>query len=82
MKLHPIAVAALAGLASPAFALYILVTNDDGLTSNTKALYETLKAAGHDVIVSVPCTGQSGRGAGIVMYSTNTIVPDNDKTQI
>ena len=82
MKLHPIAVAALAGLASPAFALNILVSNDDGLTSNTKALYETLKAAGHDVIVSVPCTGQSGRGAGIVMYSTNTIVPDNDKTQI
>ena len=30
----------------------------------------------------MPCTGQSGRGAGIVMYSTNTIVPDNDKTQI
>ena len=82
MQLRSIAAAALVAAASPAFALNILVSNDDGLTSNTKALYETLKAAGHDVIVSVPCTGQSGRGAGIVMYSTNTIVPDNDKTQI
>ena len=79
MKLHPIAAAAaLLALASPAFALNIVLSNDDGLTSNTKALYEALKAAGHDVIVSVPCTGQSGRGAGIVMYSTSTIVADND----
>jgi 5'/3'-nucleotidase SurE len=70
------------GSASPAFALNILLTNDDGLTSNLKALYEALKAEGHDVIVSVPCTGQSGRGAGIVMYSTTVIVPDNDKTQV
>lgn len=50
-------------LASPAFALNILLTNDDGLSSNIKALYEVLKAKGHDVIVSVPCTGQSGMGA-------------------
>jgi 5'-nucleotidase len=70
------------GAASPARALDILLTNDDGLTSNLKALYEALKAEGHDVIVSVPCTGQSGRGAGIVMYSTTTIVPDNDKSQV
>ncbi len=82
MKLLPIAAATLLGLASPAFALNILLSNDDGLTSNTKALYEALKASGHDVIVSVPCTGQSGRGAGIVMYSTSVIVSDNDKTQV
>ncbi|WP_047391770.1 5'/3'-nucleotidase SurE [Chitinibacter sp. ZOR0017] len=50
-------------LASPSFALNIVLTNDDGLTSNLKALYEALKAKGHDVIVSVPCTGQSGMGA-------------------
>jgi broad specificity polyphosphatase/5'/3'-nucleotidase SurE len=43
------------------------LVNDDGLTSNIKATYDALKAAGHDVIVSVPCTGQSGRGAAIVM---------------
>lgn len=74
--------AALALCASPAFALNILLSNDDGLTSNVKALYDELKAAGHTVIVSVPCTGQSGRGAAIVMYSTTTIIADNDKTQI
>ena len=45
-------------------------------------MYAALKDAGHDVIVSVPCTGQSGRGAAIVMYSTTVIVPDNDKSQI
>ena len=84
MRLRYLGVALGLGLAlsSPAFALHILVTNDDGLTSNIKALYETLKAHGHDVIVSVPCTNQSGRGAAIVMYSTTVIVPDNDKTQI
>ncbi|MYM67893.1 acid phosphatase [Pseudoduganella sp. FT55W] len=74
--------AALALCASPAFALNIVLVNDDGLTSNTKALYEELKAAGHSVIVSVPCTGQSGRSAAIVMYSATTVIPDNDKTQI
>lgn len=82
LQRHALAAAALLCLASPAFALNIVVSNDDGLTSNTKALYEALKAAGHDVIVSVPCTGQSGRSAGIVMYSTSVIVADNDKTQI
>lgn len=74
--------AALALCASPAFALNIVLSNDDGLTSNIKALYDALTAAGHSVIVSVPCTGQSGRSAAIVMYSTTTIIPDNDKTQI
>lgn len=49
--------------ASPVFALNIVLSNDDGLTSNTKALYEALKSKGHDVIVVVPCTGQSGMGA-------------------
>ncbi|MDM0045655.1 5'/3'-nucleotidase SurE [Variovorax dokdonensis] len=82
MKLRLAASALALGLASPAFALNIVLSNDDGLTSNLKALYDALKAAGHDVVVSVPCTGQSGRGAGIVMYSTDTIVPDNDSTQI
>ncbi|MFT3717450.1 5'/3'-nucleotidase SurE [Pseudorhodoferax sp.] len=66
------------GLASPAFALNIVLSNDDGLTSNLKALYDALKGAGHDVVVSVPCTGQSGRGAGIVMYSTATIEATSD----
>jgi 5'/3'-nucleotidase SurE len=70
--------AAMCGATTPALALNILLTNDDGLTSNLKALYDALKTDGHDVVVSVPCSGQSGRGAGIVMYSTTTIVADND----
>eukprot|EP01034_Spumella_vulgaris_P040190 gene40190-49703_t len=74
--------AGLALCATPAFALNIVLTNDDGLTSNLKALYDELKAAGHSVIVSVPCSPQSGRSSAIVMYSTTVIVPDNDKTQI
>lgn len=82
MTLRALSVAILLAFASPAFALNVVLTNDDGLTSNLVALYQALKAAGHDVIVSVPCTGQSGRGAAIVMYSTTVIVPDNDKTQI
>lgn len=52
-------------LPSPAFARNIVLSNDDGLTSNVVALYSALKAEGHDVIVSVPCTGQSGMGAAI-----------------
>jgi len=78
MNLRLAAAALALGLSSPAFALNIVLSNDDGLTSNLKALYDALKAAGHDVVVSVPCTGQSGRGAGIVMYSTDKIVADND----
>lgn len=82
MRLRAILIVALLALSSPAFALNIVLSNDDGLTSNLAALYQALKAAGHDVIVSVPCSGQSGRGAAIVMYSTVVIVPDNDKSQI
>ncbi|HYP85791.1 5'/3'-nucleotidase SurE [Variovorax sp.] len=78
MKLRFVLPALALGLASPAFALNIVLSNDDGLTSNLKALYDALKSAGHDVVVSVPCTGQSGRGAGIVMYSVDRIVATND----
>lgn len=68
-----------ASLLSPAWALNVVVSNDDGLTSNVKALYDALKAAGHDVIVSVPCTGQSMRGGGAVMYSEGaTLSARND----
>ena len=82
MLKHLAVVLTLAAPAQPALALNILLSNDDGLTSNVKALYDVLKADGHDVIVSVPCTGQSGRGAALVMYSPQTIVADNDKTQV
>lgn len=57
--------ASLALAASGAEARNIVITNDDGLTSNVVALYVALKAEGHDVIVSVPCTNQSGQGAAL-----------------
>lgn len=63
-----LAAAAAISLALPAAgveARNIVLTNDDGLTSNVVALYEALKAAGHDVVVSVPCTNQSGQGAAL-----------------
>jgi len=47
---------------APAHAENILLSNDDGLTSNVVALYQALTAAGHDVIVSIPCANQSGMG--------------------
>ncbi len=57
--------AALASLPLPSQALNILVTDDDGVTANIKAIQKALVAAGHDVIVSVPCQNQSGKGASI-----------------
>jgi 5'-nucleotidase len=50
---------------SAASARNILITNDDGLTSNLVALHKALTEAGHDVVVSVPCTNQSGMGAAL-----------------
>lgn len=67
------AVSALFLASAPAEARKIILTNDDGLTSNTLALYKALKAAGHDVIVSVPCTNQSGMGAAA--YFARPIAP-------
>lgn len=67
-KLTLFATAAATGLAlavSGVEARTIVLTNDDGLTSNVVALYEALKAAGHDVVVSVPCANQSGQGAAL-----------------
>ena len=79
MKTHrALLLLALLTLATPSYALNVLLSNDDGLTSNLVALYQALKAAGHDVIVSVPCSAQSGRGAAIVMYSTTVIVATSD----
>lgn len=65
MRLTALAALALAAVNTPSWALNILVSNDDGLSSNVKALYEALKTEGHDVIVSVPCTGQSGMGGAV-----------------
>lgn len=56
---------ALAALCGNACALNILLSNDDGLTANVKALASVLRGAGHDVVVSIPCQNQSGKGASI-----------------
>jgi 5'-nucleotidase len=64
---------AVIGIASPAAARNIVITNDDGLTSNVLALYRALKADGHDVVVAVPCTNQSGMGAAA--YFGRPLVP-------
>ena len=56
---------ALAVWVAPACALNILLVNDDGLTGNVQAQYEALVAAGHDVVVSLPCQNQSGKGGAI-----------------
>ncbi|MEY2926149.1 MAG: hypothetical protein RL367_626 [Pseudomonadota bacterium] len=65
MVLRTIAAAALLLQPASALARTIVLTNDDGLTSNVRALYTALKQRGDDVIVSVPCTNQSGMGAAI-----------------
>ncbi|GGO85562.1 acid phosphatase [Marinobacterium nitratireducens] len=46
-------------------ALNIVLSNDDGFTVNVQAMQTALEAAGHDVILSVPCYNQSGKGASI-----------------
>lgn len=59
------AAATLSLFAVEAQASNIVLTNDDGLTSNVVALYHALTEAGHDVVVAVPCTNQSGMGAAL-----------------
>lgn len=65
MHLRLFAAAVLMLEPASALARNIVLTNDDGLTSNVRALYMALKERGDDVIVSVPCSNQSGMGAAI-----------------
>lgn len=60
-----VAAAATATFPTLAPAREIVLSNDDGLTSNLVAVYKALKAAGHDVVVAVPCTNQSGMSAAM-----------------
>ena len=52
-----------------ASAANILLTNDDGLTANVRALRTALIAAGHEVVVSIPCRNQSGTGGSFSFYA-------------
>lgn len=67
MKFMRIAlVMALALQAGAALALDIVLANDDGFeTANIRALYQRLKAAGYDVVISAPTQNNSGRGAAV-----------------
>lgn len=67
MKTLRIAVALLFGLqAGAALALDIVLTNDDGFeTANIRALYQRLRAAGHDVVIAAPTQNNSGRSAAV-----------------
>jgi 5'-nucleotidase len=45
----------LTGFVSESYALNVLICKDDGFTAgNVRALYNNLKTAGHNVIVSAP----------------------------
>lgn len=51
---------------APAFALNVLLCNDDGITAaNIRALKVKLVAAGHSVAIASPIDNQSGRGGFI-----------------
>lgn len=50
----------------PAFALNILLTNDDGWQApGIQSLHKTLTAAGHEVTLVAPVSDQSGRGGAM-----------------
>ncbi len=54
-------------ISTNAMALNIVLTNDDSWdTTNINEMKSALETAGHDVIMSAPCTGQSGKGGAMV----------------
>ncbi|NVK43888.1 MAG: 5'/3'-nucleotidase SurE [Oceanospirillaceae bacterium] len=71
MRLNRLAACVLAGAALlplPSRAMNVLLVNDDGLTANIEALRTALLAAGHEVLLSVPCRNQSGKGASLDFF--------------
>ncbi len=65
-RIATILAAAAAFAAPPAFALDVVLTNDDGFESSTTyALYQRLVAAGHRVLISASVADQSGRGGSV-----------------
>lgn len=64
---------------SPALALNILLSNDDGYDHpNIRALYTALKAEGHHVIIAAPEADQSARGGAFFFGRATTIGHDSD----
>jgi 5'-nucleotidase len=65
---------------SPAAALNIVLTNDDGFeTANITELYRALKSAGHDVVITAPFGEQSGRSAYISTKPIEAVEADSPK---
>ena len=77
----PALVAALLALpASSAFALNILLCNDDGITAaNVRALKTRLAAVGHSVIVSGPIANQSGTGGSVAFLRPIPALVGNER---
>ncbi|WP_338724769.1 5'/3'-nucleotidase SurE [Pseudomonas tolaasii] len=66
-------------IASKAFALNILLTNDDGYQHpNIRALYTELKAQGHNVRIAAPQSDQSARGGAFFFGREVTVGHDSD----
>lgn len=67
-------------VAGPVAALNIVLTNDDGFeTPNIQILYSALVAAGHDVILSAPYSGQSGTSGQIAFL--RPILPTSEPSE-
>lgn len=63
-----------------ACALNILLTNDDGFeTANIQALYQTLKKAGNDVVISAPAENNSGVGGNLPFFKPVTPLSENSR---
>ncbi|MEX5550235.1 5'/3'-nucleotidase SurE [Pseudomonas pergaminensis] len=71
---------AFASLIAPkAFALNILLSNDDGYQHpNIRALYTVLKAQGHTVKIAAPQSDQSARGGAFFFGREVTVGHDTD----
>ena len=66
-------------IACKAFALNILLTNDDGYQHpNIRALYTELKAQGHTVRIAAPQSDQSARGGAFFFGREVTVGHDSD----
>lgn len=62
--------AALAAIASPTYALKILLVNDDGCTApGINVLADVLEAKGHTVRMYAPASDQSGQGSRVQVVS-------------
>ena len=62
----PLIAGLLTAFSASSWSLNIVLSNDDSYaTDNIKVAFEQLTAAGHDVIMSAPCLGQSGKAGSI-----------------